>query len=415
MVPAASPGPALPREGGRGRTRAPAEGPAESRAEGRTENRETGYDRPGEVAGLLAECLVRRLPLSHCAVYLYDRTRTNLVRVAARGTEPEPGPEDVIPLDAPSFPWSDRACFCVPLWDGRVTLGAVYGRAVAGAEVTAAVVERGRMVVRAWAVTLSYVLEDGGYAVEAADNPPVTTVPRVTPEGLNSHLIRYLRSALLRTCPEGPVSVAVVRLRSPSGRAVLPGRGVPLRAGDAAPWRPVGRVFGLAGGGRAALVWLHTDPGEVSSLLREAASGDGLGRLTGGEGAGSGVEPGTRLDAVGLAVYPRDAGHAESLVATADDFHNLQLYLECVRSSRSREFHSGGRRVEVSDKTGDRTVQVMDRLALDREIDRQKRVLLQAIEAGRSFQDREVREISEVLDRLIVVRQRYMGHRGAVP
>ncbi len=69
----------------------------------------------------------------------------------------------------------------------------------------------------------------------------------------------------------------------------------------------------------------------------------------------------------------------------------------------------------MSSYTGETTVPVLDRQDLDREIDRQRLVLRQAVESGLGFQDSTVREISERLDRLIVTRQRFMGHRGAVP
>lgn len=371
-----------------------------------------GPDRLTEAAELLADCAIRRLPVGYCAVYLYDRPRSHLVKIAARGPEPEPPLPGALALgDGVPLPAFDRTSFSLPLWDGRSTLGMIYGRMAAGAPVTPDTLERGRIVAQSWAVTISYTLEDGDYTIRAGAKPAVLAVPRPPHEGANDHLAAYLESALGKTCPDGPVSVAEVRLLSAEGRVDLPRWGIPLRAGACGSGHAGGRAFGLAAEGRAVIVWLGAPEDLVRRKLQDTASAGGrLGDLLEGTGPRDRWTE-ARIDAIGLAVYPRDARTQDALLAMADDFHDLELCLTAFGQTPD----CGERGADVSNGTADQTVQVMDRLVLDREIDRQKQVLAQAIKDGRNFQDNEVREISESLDRLIIVRQRHMGHRGAVP
>ncbi len=391
--------------------------PASGRRNG-SGGRGPGDDRLAEVTELLADCLLRRLPLCYCAIYLYDRNRANLVEVAARGDGFAPPLDGVIPLESgTSLPdlgldqGRPGGWFALPLWDGRVTVGAVFARLNPGALPTPATLECGRIIAQSWALTLSYVLEDRSVSVEVGGRPRMFWCSRDAGYTANPYLARYLESALVRTCPDGPVVVATVRLRHPSDRVCrLPARGVPLRAGAPGPGQIAGRAFGLPGSSQAALVWLRVDVRAVREILRAAAGGRiGLDGLTGSASHGA-AGPAARLDAVGLAVYPDDAGSPGELLAAADDFFDLQVYLLSLRAYN----HDGGRDT-VPERTGGTTGRVMDRRVLDREIDRQKQVLVQAIQSGLGFQDSQVRQISELLDRLIVVRQRHMGHRGAVP
>lgn len=374
--------------------------------------------RVADVSGLLADCLMRRLPIGYCAIYLYDRTRTNLVKAAARGAEPAPPLRHEIPLVAGS-PLPDfevargqpGGSLSLPLWDGRMTLGAIYARLGPLDGQAPSTVERGRIIAQSWAVTLSYVLEDGDTGPETPARSRGAFARGAAIYATNRHLTRYLETALARTCPDGPVTVAYAWIRGAGGRVRLPSRGVPLWPGDTQAGRPTGRAFGLSpGAGQAAFVWLRADPLRVRDVLRGSVGGRvGLAEFTGLRDEVSRWAA-TRLAAVGLAVYPEDAESPGGLLAAADDFHNLQAYLLSIKASN----HSEGRET-VSEQTGDVTAQVMDRLGLDREIDRQKQVLVQYIQSGLDFQDNRVRETSELLDRLIVVKQRHMGHRGAVP
>ncbi len=378
---------------------------------GKTHGSHPERNRLVEVAELLADCMLRRLPLGWCAVYLYDESRANLVKLASEGDD-KSALDEIIPLSAgtPLLAF-DRTSLHLPLWDGRVTLGVIVGVVGPAAAVTPALVEKGRLVAQSWAVTLSYVLEDGRFKVEAFPKPRVVAKPRASDyDFANSHLTNYLQTALTATCPEGPVSVVQVRLTSPAGGVSLPQQGMALRPMEPGTGSSPGRAFGLPGDGRAVLVWLRTDPRTVRDLVTHAAGGSlGLGTLTSSRWENTGGTP-PRVDAAGLAVYNLDGASPGELLAAADDYQNLCLYLLCSDNRRNRE-----RRESSLDQTGDATIQVMDRQVLDREIARQKEVLEQAIEEGRSFQDIEIRQISELLDRLIVVRQRHMGHRGAVP
>jgi hypothetical protein len=370
-----------------------------------------------EIASFLAECFVRRLKLSDCSVYLYDRERANLIEAAARGLQPAHSHRSVIPLD-PGLGLADLevtqgrpgGCFSLPLWDGKVLLGVVYGRLAADRILDVAVTELGRAMAQGGALALSLALGDGERTAEAGSSPvPGRQGPAMPPYTLNPYLSRYLESALLRTSADEPVVLALVRLRGEGSRGRVPVRGALLKAGPTRRRERLrtGRAFGFgADSNQVGLVWLRTSRAEATAVLEtvirgEVVLGDLIDGRLGMEADGLGAGP------AALSVYPEDGISPGALVATATDLLDLQSYVVSMRG--------GGRGDSAPQAFGDGAALVMDSYVLAREIDRQRQVLKQAIASGLDFQDDRVRDISEYLDRLIVVMQRFMGHRGAVP
>jgi len=369
-----------------------------------------------EIASFLAECFVRRLKLSDCSVYLYDRERANLVEAAASGLQPAQSHRSVIPLD-PGLGLADLevtqgrpgGCFSLPLWDGKVLLGVVYGRLAADRILDVAVTELGRAMAQGGALALSLALGDAERTAETGSaRDPGRQDPVMPPYTLNPYLSLYLESALLRTSADEPVVLALVRLRGEGGRGRVPVRGALLKAGPTRRRERLrtGRAFGFgADSNQVGLVWLRTSRAEATAVLETVIRGEVAlvdlidGRLgTAAKGFGAGP--------AALSVYPEDGISPGALLATATDLLDLQSYVVSMRS--------GGGGDSSPQAFGDGAALVMDSYVLAREIDRQRQVLKQAIASGLDFQDDRIRNISQYLDRLIVVMQRFMGHRGAV-
>jgi hypothetical protein len=372
-----------------------------------------------EIATFLAECFVRRLKLSDCSVYLYDRERANLIEAAASGLARTHPHRTVIPLD-PGLGLADLevtqgrpgGCFSLPLWDGKVLLGVVYGRLAADRVLDMAVTELGRAMAQGGALALSAALDGGGESPQesveasAAERQDQAGPPAYN---LNPYLSQYLENALLRTSADDPVAVALLRLRGEGSLGRVPVRGVLLKASPAMRRERLrtGRAFGFgADSSQIGLVWLRTSRAEATAVLEAVVRGYvSLGDLVDGR-LGRGVEA-LRVGAAALSVYPEDGVSPGALVATAADLLDLQSYVVSMPGAASRD--------QARRTAGDGSTLVMDSYTLAREIDRQRQALKQAITGGLDFQDARIRDISEYLDRLIVVMQRFMGHRGAVP
>jgi len=359
------------------------------------------------VARGLARAFVRRLGLEYCVVYLYDPGQVNLTEVASSGARSSQGRGRVLPVEGGALgdlavtPGRPGGEFSIPLWDGRRVLGVVHGRLRPDRVLDRAVTELGRAVAEGGSLALAVALTAGGGpgSGPAAERKAATRLGNVSL--LNPHLYRYLEAALSRTCVGGPVALALLRLR---GRAATdyPTRGLVLGGPSRDGWvRVTGRVFGLdAGSNQVAMVLLRTGRAQARRLLGRLA--EGTSSLT--EACGRAGD--ALVSAAAFSVYPEDGADASSLFAASADLLDLQTYLQATRR--------GERGDPVDRATGGSTVLVMDSHVLAEEIDRQRQVLRQAIASGLGFQDQRVREISERLDRLIVVMQRFMGHRGAV-
>jgi len=417
-----------------------------------------------DVAGYIADRFVQSLRLDYCVVYLYDGIRANLVAAAVRGNAPRH--RAVIPLgkgaslgDLEVTPEYAGTAFSLPLWDTRRLVGVVHGRIPARRRLDEDALEIGRALCRGGAVALSLAVirEEEARARERVGRSPVSDCVQAPgwlealacaeaagdphePDywrkdrvsgGLNPALVDYLEEVLDRTggpwqwpgSAARPVAVAFLRLSGPGSRGRFPTAGKDV-------WTPNGRVrgrgFGLGPDSTGlALVW----PGVGRMRARKLLSGLTAGKLALDEIAGpsrgarareEGVQRPitTRVKAAALAVFPEDASSAASLLATAADFLDVQTYLV---SRDTRERGESTRKL-----TGEPAAALMDSRILSAEIDRLRQVLVDSITDGQGFagnqlvnlnerlQDPRTRDISERLDRLIVVMQRYMSHRGAV-
>lgn len=360
-----------------------------------------------ELAGHVALSCVRWLGLSNCTVYLYDRDRVSLVEVAHEGPG-KPPHRDRIPLEA-GTPLADLELrpgqrggrVSLPLWDGQRLLGVIHGTLPPRRAPGEATLASARLILRGLSLALCVALahEETSRGGEGCD-----TAGRVrAADFLNPYLLRHLEAVVRRSLGREPVVLALLRLGGQAARGAMPLGGTPLL--EACPGSGSCRGFGFGGASnRVALVWLGISRERVRDLLAPVVRGERP--LAGMLGAGRGQRfAGTRVSAAALITYPEDAADAVSLLAGAWDFLDLQTFLV----SRNSE-----RRETSKTVTGDQAA-VMDSHVLAAEIDRLRKALVDAIASGSTFQDAEVRDISERLDQLIVVMQRYMGHRGAVP
>lgn len=358
-----------------------------------------------QVADYLAQSFAALLGLESCVLYLYDHRRANLVAVTSVGRVTDLRRLGRIPLDPgtglaalAASPGEPGGSVSLPLWDSRRLLGVVYGRMNPGRVPDAGLVNLARAMARGGALALSVALaKPGGNSGVAKARLP--RYQGVAGEFLlNPYLTRYLESALRLTQPDGAVVLSLLRLSGPGCLGRLPYRGCPLPAP-----RALGRGFGLGrGSNRVAVVWLGLSRQDAAARLRLLMAGslsldDVIGRAAAVARPTSAAVVSHREDRVG----------AGSMLAAASDLLDLQTCLQSTRRDEGRD--------PVHQLTGDAAAMVMDSHVLAQEIDRQRQVLQDAIANGCDFQDRHVREISERLDRLIVVMMRLMGHRGAVP
>jgi len=394
-----------------------------------------------DVAGYMADRFVHSLQLGYCVIYLYDEARENLVATAVRGEDRRH--RDVIPLSGRTgfgeFEVTPGRCgttFSLPLWDTRRLLGVVHGRLAPGRPLTGDILEIGHALSQGGALALSLALARGmglpaagegagpragagrGSDVSAGclDSWSGEEYPFGLPGGLNPMLVGYLEARLEEaTAGPPPVSVVLMRLTGPGARGRLPTRGRDIAPPDGVA---TGRGFALAPNStELALVWPGVGREGAGGALHSLARGrlaldEVVGRLPEG-----GSEAPVRFKSAALAVFPEDAGDAASLLAVAGDFLDAATYLASAETLEGRETET--------QLTGAPTAGLMDSRILSAEIDRLRQVLAELIAGGEGassgefadlnqrFQEPTIRDISERLDRLIVVMQRYMSHRGA--
>jgi hypothetical protein len=365
--------------------------------------------RSRDVANYLAERFFDRLGLDCCTVYLYDEWRLNLTEIAHRGGKNdsksavslEPGSSLAVFEQGFGKP---GGCFTLALWDGHRLLGVIYCRLPKDRVLGEDTLGPARWMVMGAGVALSQALIAEGY-------PPLTNgtaFPRVTPYPpyvLNRYLAGHLRGALRRSGGLSPVILAIIRLSGPVRRGVLPARGVPLPGAAherGGPCRGFG--FGL-GSNRIGLVWQGTTREQAREVLIPVARGEApLGRITGPARARK--LSATRVSAAALTVCPDDARDGVRLLAGVLDLLEAHSYLLASKPEG---------RDHLALLATDTAMAIMDSRVLDAQIVQLRQELKEAIASGLSFDDAPVRDISERLDRLIVVMQRLMGHRGAVP
>ncbi len=398
---------------------------------------ESGRAKPGgpvlggttisDVTSFLAHVFVEQLGLKSCVLYLYDDDRTHLVRLGGWGEDATSNWPERMSVDHNSplgafemVPGQPGGAFTIPLWDGRSLLGFAYGRMPRDRVFDDSLLSLSRAVARAGSSAVAVALASSSTAQKAGEpvggrrGSPVPAVP-------NAYLFRHLAAVLRSASPSDAVAVALLRLSGPNSRGVLPMRGAPIPAPPGAKARsvgvyahsggpgrngprPTGRGFGFGGSSNAvALVWTGASREQARTFAYDVALGrKALSAVTGGEARGE-EEPSVVAGA--LCMYPDDASSAGAMLAGVTDLLDLETYLVSADSkSLAGEAASGG--------TGRRSARVMDTHLLSAEIDRQRQALNEAIQGGGSFQDSKVREISERLDRLIVVMQRFMGYRG---
>jgi len=358
-----------------------------------------------QVADYLAQSFASLLGLESCVLYLYDHRRANLVAVISVGRVTDLRRLGRIPLDPgtglaalAASPGEPGGSVSLPLWDSRRLLGVVYGRMDPGRVPDPGLVSLARAMARGGALALSVALAKprGNSGAAKARLPRYQGVAGEFL--LNPYLTRYLESALRLTQPDGAVVLSLLRLSGPGCLGRLPYRGCPVPAP-----RALGRGFGLGrGSNRVAVVWLGLSRQDAAARLRRLMAGslsldDVIGRAVAVARPTSAAVVSHREDLVG----------AGSMLAAASDLLDLQTCLQSTRRDEGRD--------PVHQLPGDAAAMVMDSHVLAQEIDRQRQVLQDAIANGCDFQDKHVREISERLDRLIVVMMRLMGHRGAVP
>lgn len=302
------------------------------------------------------------MELESCVVYLHDEERVNLV--------------------------------------GRRLLGVVHGQRPGRRRVDEGLLEVGRALAPGGAIALSVALlaETRGLGRLYGERKDETG-----PLGMNPYLFRCLDSAVGQAAPERPVSMVLLRLGRMCVGPCLPvrGRPVPLPGGGEGGW---GFGFDTAPG-RVALVWPETSRARALEALTPVAEGlsppHTIIRCSREDCPRS-----CRPKAVALCVCPEDACDAAGVLAVASDFLDVQTYLTTLGTERrdGRPTSSPGRPAAV-----------MDSRVLAAEIDRLRLALAEAVADGCGFQDVKVRDTSERLDHLIVVMQRFMSHRGAVP
>jgi len=364
-----------------------------------------------QVADYLAQSFAALLGLEACVLYLYDHRRANLVAVTSVGRVTDLRRLGRIPLDPgtglaalAASPGEPGGSVSLPLWDSRRLLGVVYGRMDPGRVPDPGLVNLARAMARGGALALSVALAKPGGVAKPGGNSGVAKARLPRYQGvageflLNPYLTRYLESALRLTQPDGAVVLALLRLSGPGCLGRLPYRGCPVPAP-----RALGRGFGLGrGSNRVAVVWLGLSRQDAAARLRLLMAGSlALDDVIGRAAAVA------RPTSAAVVSHNEDRVGPGSMLAAASDLLDLQTCLQSTRRDEGRD--------PVHQLTGDAAAVVMDSHVLAQEIDRQRQVLQDAIANGCDFQDKHVREISERLDRLIVVMMRLMGHRGAVP
>lgn len=363
-----------------------------------------------DIVSYIAGSFARRLGLEYCAVYLYDEERANLVEAASFGRD-RPHRSFISLNLGTSFadlevtPGRLGGCFTVPLWDSRRLLGVVQGILPSDRTLDDAVMALSRAMAQGGALALSVALAaETGRLSSALGTLPAPMVQPPTVFSPNPNVARYLEASLSSASCLEPLAVALLRLAGPGRYDRLPatGRALPNGEGNS----PAGRGYGFgADSNRLALIWRNLTRGEALDIVRPAALGQmPLGQVIGP--ARGDDYSGVRVSAAALALYPDDASDVGSLLGFVSDLLDLQTYLLATSGEEGRR---------KAPLPRDSAPAVMDSRTLAAEIDRQRQVLKEAIASGLSFQDNRVREISERLDRLIIVMQRFLGHRGAVP
>lgn len=361
-----------------------------------------------EVAGYLAERFVDRLGLEACTIYLYDHRRLSLAEAAHCGSTVGPRP------DASLEPGSSLAgfqlelgapggSFTLPLWDGHRLLGVVHGRMPENRELAEDTLGPAHWLVTGAGLAVSLALSAEGAVLPPRPGKVPSPGPSQAPHVLNRHLAGHLRGAFARA-NGGQVVLAMIRLGGPVRRGILPAKGVSLPRGAHASGGTC-RGFGFgSGSSRIALVWQGTTEEYAREVLLALIQGRrSVSRLM---GAGRAEKlSSTAVVAAAVSAYPADAGDETNLLGCVVDLLEAHSYL-------LTNLYGGVDNLGSLDKTG--SIMIMDRDVLDGQISRLRQELKEAIAGGLSFGDAPVREISERLDRLIVVMQRLMGHRGAV-
>jgi len=357
----------------------------------------------GEIADHLAQRLVHLLPLETCVVFLYDSERVHLIetaRAVRAGSEvsPEPHPISLERGALESDLEAGPGGFALPLYDSRHLHGVVSGQPIKGSSLTRAQVDLARALSYGTAISITVARSTRAVPHEDMRSHP-QPFRTSSLEAMNPYLWRYLSSALERTCLEEPVTVVMARLAGTGSRGFLPSRGRPIVTSKGAN---TGRGFSCFGpeSSQIALVLLRTGRAKAVRMLTPHMSRAlSLWGLVGPPGNTRGVRP--EIAAMAITVCPDDTADPGTLLAAACDLLDLQTYLAAARDREGRD--------PVYQLPGDATAIVMDSHFLAEEIDRQRQVLEEAVASGLGFQDTRVREMSEHLDRLIVVMQRFMG------
>ncbi len=358
-----------------------------------------------DVTDFIAARFVQKFGLESCVVYLYDKERVKLVASACRGGPPSSVPSlslDGGAVSAGSVLGAGRAgrSFSLPLWDSRRLLGVVHGRLPDRRRLDEGFLELGRALAQGGAIALSVALLA---ETQAAGRLYGERKGETGPLAINPYLFRCLDSAVGRAAPERPVSIALLRLGRVCVGPCLPvrGRPVPLPGGGEGGW---GFGFDTAPG-RVALMWPETSRRQALEVLTPVAKGLSPPHTVIGCSRED-CPRSCRPKAVALCVCPEDAPDAAGVLAVASDFLDVQTYLTTLDTE--------GRDGRPTSPPG-RPAAVMDSRVLAAEIDRLRLALAEAVADGCGFQDVKVRDTSERLDHLIVVMQRFMSHRGAVP